>query len=205
MFILMLAQPNYKQHKGYLWRKVFYHNNTNGEHGFANEAEAKYCINDPNKYSILSTIDSRYKFDGVYEFIIEYPELGTYNRWQQKDNPLEIKEDLHSATVLGFKPIETYAGNPKWGGLSKTIYDSRFGWIPCLLNGIPSSTSWFYAIGQYKNIYWTIGTGEKRFYSIPSNRDPVSEVVLWIRTTRVNTFNNAYMRKSFFLYTCILL
>ena len=64
----------YKEIKFYdnsFWLKVFFHSNKGGLHGFENEAEAKYCVGDQFKYSILSKINEKFKINNAYEFIIK--------------------------------------------------------------------------------------------------------------------------------------
>ena len=176
----MIIEREIKKYDNSFWLKVFSHFNADGAFGFEDENEAKYCINDEHKYSILSDINSRYRISGLYEFIIEYPELGTYNRWKQEDNPLDITEDIQSETVSKFDPIETKAQNTEWGGLIRTRNDlNGFPSAPSLLNGSPGSEGWFFAIGQYKGMLWTYE--ETKVKSIPSNDQPVNFVSLWIR------------------------
>ena len=174
--------PGYeiKKYNGSHWLKVFYHYNQDGLHGFENESEALYCVNDPYKYSIISLISSRYKYNGSYEFIIEYPELQVFNRWKQSKNPLHEKETYSNKTVTGFSPIETGLPGGDWGGLVKTeIYETIYSSPPSLLNGKPGITAWGYAVGQYKNMIWF--HNEKSDNLIPANSTPVEYVFLWIR------------------------
>ena len=174
----MNIQEDLKFYNDSYWLKVFYHYNPDGKNGFEDDKEALHCINNKYKYSILSSINYRYRINGLYEFIIEYPELGTHNRWQQKDNPIDITENLNSKYVDGFNPLETFAKSSSWGGLAKTA-DLDYQKPPSLLNGSPSASSWHFAIGQYKNTQWS--SGDKTVYSIPSNSLPVSIVILWLR------------------------
>ena len=175
-----------KQYNGSLWVKVFYHYNPEGRNHFINESEAQHCINDENKFSILSDIDDNFKIHGYYEFMIEYPELEyAYNRWQQSNNPIYEDECYNSTeclkTAAGFKAIETKAYSGNWGGLVKTKY-FNFGYYksaPSLLNGTPGHIDWYFAIGQYNNSAWTYNA--KSYSNIPSNEKPVDTVLLWLR------------------------
>ena len=197
----MIIQNEIRKYDSFQWLKIFYHFNPNGENGFVNASEAMYCVDNEHKYSILSTINRRYKINGLYEFIIEYPELGTYNRWQQTDNPLEITEDLITRNVSGFNPIETKAVNDNWGGLSRTK-DGINGYdlAPSLLNGIPGNHEWYFAIGQYKNVNWTYvdSSGSSLEYRIPSNSLPVSIVSLWLKLHNINLCTST--QSPFFRY-----
>ena len=201
----MNIQQDTKFYNDSYWLKVFYHYNPDGKNGFQDENEALYCINNKYKYSILSSINYRYKIKGLYEFIIEYPELGTYNRWQQKENPIDITEDLKTKDVEGFNPIETFATSSDWGGLAKATNDTACGIIPTLLNGAPASSSWHFSVGQYKNAFWY--WNDTTVYSIPSNSVPVSTVVLWLRLPkiRLNTCEISCNSHKISIFTFILL
>ena len=169
-----------KKYDNSLWLQIFYHYNPEGKYGFLNEEEALNCTNDENKFSILYTIDSRYKIKGLYEFIIEYPELGTYNRWKQKNNPINETEDWQTPHSAGFQPIETKAQLDSWGGLVRTRNDIKeYSSAPSLLNGTPGSVTWYFAIGQYKDMRWNLDS--QKISVIPSNRIPVQIVSLWLK------------------------
>ena len=72
------------------WELIYYHDySTAGV--WKDEEEALYSKK-ADKYSILSLIDSRYKTNDEYEFLLEYPGYSGYNRWCQKLNPLEENE-----------------------------------------------------------------------------------------------------------------
>ena len=173
--------------KDAIWIKIFYHNMSNLE-GFFTENEALNTSSE-YKYSILGSIDDIKRYNHKYEFIIEYPELGTYNRWIQAKNPLTILENSsNEAVVDGFEKIETLAPSPSWGGLCKTVpseSDLESG-PPSLLNGSPNVTGsnlYMFAVGVYNGTSWLTGPeGNKtRVYTIPSNSGPVNEEILWMR------------------------
>ena len=172
-----------KQYNGSLWLKIFYHYNPEGRNPFINEYEAQYCINNENKFSILLDLDEKFKINGHYEFMIEYPQLNTYNRWQQSNNPINEDECTNafgcSTTAIGFKRIETKAESSSWGGLVKTKHNSNYKSPPSLLNGTPGRSDWFFAIGQYKNTPWLYNS--TTYSNIPSNAQPVDVVLLWLR------------------------
>ena len=76
-----IGKYEYRIYSRSLWLKLFFHNMTTFV-GFSNESEAKQC-NSVYKYSILSELNGILKQSNEkYEFILEYPELGTMNRWQ---------------------------------------------------------------------------------------------------------------------------
>ena len=198
----------YKEIKSYnnsLWLKVFFHSNKDGLNGFSNEEEAKYCVNNPYKYSILSKINEKFKINNVYEFIIEYPELGVYNIWQQEDNPLEIEESV-GYSVNGFVEIETNAYDPNWGGLAKTTISTLNGKNSSLLDGCPNSDEWYFAIGMYQDIYWKVDS--TTHYSLPAyNQIETNTVALWLKMPRsILCTVNKHRKQSFafILFTNII-
>ena len=178
--MVILNSEVFQNYNGSKWVRVFYHYNANGAHGFTNEDEAKHCVSDSYKFSILDEITSGQQINGKYEFIIEYPELGTYNRWRQTNNPLEEQESSGVYKVEGFEELETLAPYSSWGGLVYTsIYESRSS-PPSLLNGNPGRKEWYYAIGQYEGVTWIYYS--KTYSSIPSSLGvAVNYVSLWLR------------------------
>lgn len=78
------------------WKLLYYHDfSTEGK--WSNVQEANHSIKS-DKYSILDKLDSRYKINGKYEFLLEYPEVSGYNRWTQTSNPHEEKETNSGGT-----------------------------------------------------------------------------------------------------------
>ena len=170
----LVGKYEFRSFKGYTWLKVFYHNMTDLV-GF-NNVEDAFSINEKNKFSILIEINESLKQrNNKYEFIIEYPELKIYNRWQQTNNPINESEEEGKRFVEGFRQIHTSAHHNLWGGLARTKNCN-----PCnsLLNGTPSITGngeWYFAIGQRNGATW----GNTKL--IPSNSSPTNIVYLWVK------------------------
>ena len=164
-----------KYFKGVFWLKVFYHDMSESI-GFYSEDEAIYT-KQPNKYSILRDITSDYKQNnGLYEFLLIYPETPSYNRWLQGENPLDEVE-RGQETVSQYKPINIGLRNSNWGGLAKSSSNvSKYS----LLNGTPhepTTQDWCYAIGMFNGVTWN------GFTKLPGNTGSkeYNEVYLWIR------------------------
>ena len=173
----LVGKYEFRSFKGYMWLKVFYHNITDLV-GF-NNIEDAFSINEENKFSILIEINESLKQrNNKYEFIIEYPELKTYNRWQQTNNPINESEEEGKRFVEGFREIHTSAPHKLWGGLARTSNCD-----PCnsLLNGTPNITgnaNWYFGIGQKNGVKWH---NKYNYESIPSNSQPTNIVYLWIK------------------------
>ena len=87
------------------WLKIFYHNSKNCEY-FKDEEEAKYLVSDENRFSILKLIPYVNRYEkNKYEFLLEYPEKGGFNRWKQTSNPI-ITTDVEG--------LEYNASDVKW-------------------------------------------------------------------------------------------
>ena len=168
-----------------LWLKIFYHNMTNLE-GFFTEEEALDSEKE-YKYSILGIIDQFKRPSIKYEFILEYPELQTYNRWKQTNNPLNEEESPdHDSKVEGFVEIYTSAKSVSWGGLCKTVKSDKENSPPSLLNGSPNIIGgelFTFAVGVYNGTVWMAGDLGNKYeaYTIPSNASPVNIEILWMR------------------------
>ena len=176
-----------------LWLKVFFHNMTNLV-GFSDENEAILC-NEKDKYSILGELNSSLKQrNGKFEFIIEYPEKEIYNQWLQTNNPIDEVENSAKTFCEGFKSKHNGAPNKKWGGLAKSADGAE---SLTLINGTPGETggqNWMFAIGMYNGRSWNNNT------NLPSNKDPVNIVYLWVKipmnfmhTMRMRCTHSNYM------------
>jgi hypothetical protein len=116
---------------------------------------------------------------GKYEFLLEYPELGESNRWQQKNNPLEEVEKIDGQYfVEGYNPIKIDLNGSWWGGLVLSSFTCS------LLDGSVGVSYWHYAIGQLDCAYH-----EK--YVMPSDFREVNKTLLWIRVGNYRCTNNA--------------
>ena len=160
--------------KNAFWLKLFFHNMTDISNGFSSNEEALHC-NSEGKYSILSELNESYKIQGRYEFLLEYPEIGDYNRWLQTNRPFDEVEK-GDRYVEGYIPKHIGYSGKGWGGLLKTnINASSF----TLINGSPESlggSNWFYAIGKRTGVMWN------DYYRLPGPIDSeMSFVYLWVR------------------------
>ena len=160
---------------GAYWLKVFHHDMSNGI-GFFDESEAIHTET-KEKYSILDEIDSQFKINNKFEFLLIYPEETEYNRWKQINNPLDEIEEGQSV-AKGYESIHYGLQNNRWGGLVKTSQEtSRY----CLLNGTPSNItpgSFMFALGYRNGTVWS-----GKYTKLPAHtgaRD-YNEVYLWVR------------------------
>ena len=186
----------YRRYSGSLWLKIFYHNMETYE-GFYNASEAMQC-NSAYKYSILSELNKTLKQkNNKYEFILEYPDRGTMNHWQQTNSPLEETE--HGQKVVsGYHKI--YIGETKssWGGLAKSssLVSSR-----TLINGTPgdiTASDWSYAIGMYNGVTWPNR-------NLPAGCGPTNIVYLWVKIPEKGAtvdMRHIY-KKNFFVYIIV--
>lgn len=74
-----------KLERGSLWKLLFYHDLNKATY-FEKKEDAMKC-NEEGRYSSLHTINSAYKIQNKYEFLLEYPELNKSNQWKQSLNP----------------------------------------------------------------------------------------------------------------------
>ena len=165
-----VGKYQFKIFKKNLWLKIFYHFIDDGKNLFTRE-EAFNCNSDV-KYSILSELNSSFQIRGKYEFLLEYNELGVYNRWRQTHLPNEVYESGEPYNE-GFEEIHSGAKASTWGGLSLSNNSCT------IMNGTPSLVDdWCFSVGQARS--------ECGYSKIPVNRGDVvtSYLWLWIRVPK---------------------
>jgi hypothetical protein len=149
------------------WRLIFRHKYETDADLFTSESEVLSC-NSKKKFSILGTIDESFRSNGVYEFLLEYPEVEGFNHWTQTKNPVTCQPN----TENGYKGIHISWSSWYWHGLSRSSTSSTF------IDGSPFHGTFYYAIGLYKN--WC-----DAIPAFVNNYDPnyvkTCEVLLWIR------------------------
>jgi len=178
---------------GSRWKLVFYQN-TNGGVFFSQINDGLFCDN-ARSYSILSNLDESYKFNGKYEFLLEYPAVTGYNRWRQSLNPINDIE-TNDKTAIGYEAVHIDWTAKFWGGLVRS--SSSYS----LLDGSAGTSHWWYAIGVITNGYSPNFPGPA--IEGLSDGTPVQEVYLWVRTTDM-TSNAAYKFKLLFMIAQSLL
>ena len=121
----------FKLEKDSLWLLLFHHNLTKSRY-FADTNEGKKIFNyDGGMYSIIYSLNNRYRINGKFEFLLEYPAEKLYNHWRQSKNPLYQKA-YNMQNVTGYEEIEIQMRDCEWGGLfyhgeSSLIAGSRDG------------------------------------------------------------------------------
>jgi hypothetical protein len=93
----------YKVFQSRLWLRIFYHNVTFRDE-FSSESEA-LSSNTATKFSILSEIDGNFKFEGKFEFLLEYPGHEGHQRWKQTNFPLSELESADKANASGYEEV----------------------------------------------------------------------------------------------------
>ena len=103
-----------KQFDGATWLRLFHHNVKKNVYW---DSIAQSMIDGGYdslyKQSILYSLASFKNKNNEYEFLLEYSDLGGYNRWIQSSNPIEATEN-----VAGYKAIKTTWNADSWYGLA---------------------------------------------------------------------------------------
>lgn len=146
---------------GATWLKVYYTNSKNGTVLWKDIDELGFSLQ-AYKWSILGMLPYFYNNTWKYEFLLEYPSLGKYNRWRQTSNPL-----LTDQSVSGYSAVDISMTQNNWGGLALSSTKGT----STIIDGSPGNTTWYYAIGQQAAYQG----------GIPANEPSVQEVYLWIR------------------------
>ena len=180
--------------KNELFQLVFFHNISN-RNFFDDLKQAESC-DLPGRYSIIKQHGRKHRdSEGKFTFALVYEELNLYNIWQQNNNPLfEIEKPGGHYFVSGYNCSDCQAKNSDWGGLVRSNHSN------VLLDGCPGSGSWFYALGQTKEMEgWT---------TIPAIRQGVNYVSLWVKLGK-NYFtdpscpNNILYNSNSYIYSFI--
>ena len=162
----LIGDYEFKSFDGVYWLKIFYHNCQNGQ--FFTKTDV-YNITTEDKYSILYILDKNFTIRDKFEFLLEYPELGKFNHWRQKNSPTKEKEILNADPykVQGYEGVKIQMNNCSWGGLALSTTTNT------LIEGsIGKTDNWYYAIGQYADDWLDLG-------KIAANQ-PVNYVYLWL-------------------------
>ena len=174
------------------WLKLFYHNHEVYE-GFKDDNEAQHS-NDPNKYSILYKLDDRLKYDGVFEFHLEYQTYIVH--WKQDINPVTLDEkDYYKVPGLFVYPSTVSVNNFRGLALS-TLKDGDV--KNAFLDGNPGEEYWYYAVGMHS---YTYNNWYKR--GIPGASGAEKSVALWVRVSNsfcFYTINFSQKKINFWLY-----
>ena len=127
------------------WINIFAHYPLNN---LRFDSYEKFLHSDDSRlFSRLSDINSKFKINGKYIFMLQYP-VGIV-KWEQSNNPLDEEENESKTSVEGFKLHEhppTIQSN-RFGGLAKTKRE-QCGCINTYLKGHFIDQNWWYAIGQ---------------------------------------------------------
>ena len=151
-----------KKQYGAAWVLVFLHDSSTGLYYSNTEV---LSTSSQYKYSILNYLED-FKYQGVWEFLLEYPELQGYNRWNQSSNPTK------STSVTDYNPIHITWDINDWNGLALSSTSNTF------IDGSPTSNSFFYSIGLYRQWRESIPGP----YNITDDEyEAIHKVLLWAR------------------------
>ena len=154
---------------------LIFHQNTINNDLFKTEDEFLET-NTANKYSILKHIDDDFKINGLFEFIMDYPEIKEYGRWTQTKNPLNAKPD---EDVDVQEKESTWDKEVNFIGLHQSSLKTA-----CFIEGTDAVSqntglpNWYYAIGQkikWESTNYLAGP----YYS--NKKLNIHQVFLWLK------------------------
>ena len=149
------------------WQLLYYHDHSkSGVWNYVDEARRSY---EADKYSVLYSINPKYKRNGEYEFLLEYPELTGFNQWCQTSNPLEENEtdEDGSRNAAGYREISISWRGEKCGGLVRSSSSAL-----TLLDGTT----------YHGNTWYSVGRTESTNGGIPGpNGIIIQKTQLWIK------------------------
>ena len=159
---------------GCRWLKVFYHDSSTSSF-FSSYSEA-LSSKTQYKYSIIGEIDSKYQFNGKYEFLLEYPGIDGYNRWRQTYNPKDNPETSGQAAI-GYEGVNISFPGRFWGGLVRSTNSNT------AFEGSAGHANWWFAIGCYNpevspNLFPGPALSDTQYIT-------VTKVFLWVRIDHI--------------------
>lgn len=175
MFSVATKNSKYKiyEYDKSLWLNVFIHDHST-KVNFVDQAEALHC-NSQYKYSILDEINSRMRINHRYEFIMDFPYDNVFIRWEQSKNQVNELDGKPQADDFKMLDNNLPSAIAEFKGLTRsTIKADNI--ISCLLDCVPSSKVWCYAIGMYQNSHGTYKTD-----GIPTYKQNTKAIRLWIK------------------------
>ena len=170
----------FKEYNGSNFVLIFRHKYPSGGTFSVNE-----CMKSlkKNRFSVIGSIDERFKINNNFHFLLEYPEFDAHLEWEQK---LAITSDTNNVQAIVYNAsFGSFYGLGQSESTSYTCFD-----------GSPKSPTeyWWYSVGMI-NPY----TG----YNIPgpvfNNSHYVKEVLLWIKFDKI--MNLDVFPKIYFLCT----
>ena len=154
---------------------LFYHS-INGSIYFVSEKEFLHS-NEVKKYSLFGYLDDNFRTnEGVFEFILEYPELKKFGHWTQKINPLLAEPN--SDVDVSIKSDSTWEleDDMPFIGLHQSNQPNNTFLEGCNSHGTYGNDEYFFSVGVKKQSWRN---------SIPAYSSKVTayEVYLWIKIT----------------------
>ena len=160
----------YKYINGTKWLLLFFHDFS--KVGFLSQSDAKECYKyEEGKYSILSHLNEKDRYEQYFEFMIEYPDLD-YIWWKQKYNPITQEEkstDTLESLDVHFKhnPYVYFKGLLKSSNQGQSFLDGDAHQL----------SDYWYSIGT---ISWVLSPIPGPYIS-DNDRRTVDCVWLWLR------------------------
>lgn len=155
------------------WLKVFHHKIESGF--FSKDRSLCLVSNENGKFNMLGNLNSRFKINGKYEFMIDYEEKGNIV-WKQTLLPTEISKE-NTSDVLGFKVIYNKNNLTRFSGLK--------------ISHLTSNSCFDGSNFEIDNFRYSIGTIDFDPTTIPGpvnqngNVINVNKVIVWIRVPNI--------------------
>ena len=192
-FCFSMIKFEHKKFIGKLWVKIFYHNINSGFYS-KNYYDFLYSEGE-NNFSIIGQIMDLYKYNRVFEFVLDYGSNG-FIAWQQKANPLNVFKVNSTASSIGLRII---SNRNDWKGFNGLMRSN-------------SSGSHLDCQSKTHEYWYSIGTKGYAKTKIPGPLSPggieVDEVTLWLRippvACSVCSFHKSFLQRYCFLANLLL-
>ena len=140
---------------------------------FANDEECNKSLKS-KRFSVIGSVDERFKVNEKYHFLLEYPELSAYLEWEQAlpitTNSSNLEANVYNKTFKRFQGLSISFDS------TRTCFDGSPG---------KNTNSWWYSVGMI-NPY----NGRTIPGPVINNCIYVNEVLLWMKFDNISVLYN---------------
>ena len=123
---------------GSTWARIFHHNSAKGK--LFNQKKALFSL-EKDRFSLLKRLDDDFKHDGMFEFVLEYPQYSHILHWKQDKNPIYLNYN----DDFNIEKLDSTSSYSSFYGLTLSKSSNTF------LDGSSKDDVWHFAIGAYKS------------------------------------------------------
>ena len=145
-------RPVIREENGNTYLLIFHHKYIDDNFFQDNEVVIKYDINETNRFSIIKSISGKYQYNGVYTYLLEYPEINSYGIWSQTIDLYSTNSSMTSSDI-SYSPIRIKWYNFEGLSKSKDCYGAYDGMLDQTGHWFLVGPRWKYSAGGFPGPY----------------------------------------------------